>query len=42
VDAATHAAVDGLVVSQDLGNLRLAGKGDWTHVFNVVAARSAS
>jgi adenylate cyclase len=39
VDATTHDAVDGLVTSQDLGNLRLAGKGDWTHVFNVVAAR---
>lgn len=39
VDAATHQAVEGHVISQDLGNLRLAGKGDWTHVFNVVARR---
>ena len=37
VDAATHDAVRDLVVSQDLGSLRLAGKGDWTPTFNILA-----
>ena len=36
VDDATHEAVRDLVVSQDLGSLRLAGKGDWISVFNVL------
>jgi class 3 adenylate cyclase len=36
VDEATHSAVAGFVVSQDLGTLRLAGKGDWVRAFNVV------
>ena len=26
-----------LVTSQDLGSLRLAGKGDWVRAFNVLA-----
>jgi adenylate cyclase len=39
VDAPTHDAVDELFLTQDLGNLRLAGKGDWTHVYNVIANR---
>lgn len=28
-----------LVISQDLGSLRLAGKEDWVHAFNVLALR---
>jgi adenylate cyclase len=36
VDEPTHEAVRALVSSQDLGSLRLAGKGDWVHTFNVV------
>ena len=39
VDAATHDAVSDLVVSQDLGSLRLAGKGDWTPAFNILALK---
>jgi class 3 adenylate cyclase len=39
VDAATHAAVDGSVLSQDLGNVRLAGKGDWIPVFSILGRR---
>ena len=35
IDEATHNAVRDRVVSQDLGSLRLAGKGDWISVFNV-------
>lgn len=35
VDEATHDAVRGLVQSQDLGSLRLAGKGDWVPAFNI-------
>jgi adenylate cyclase len=37
VDLPTHEAVSGFVVSQDLGSLRLAGKGDWVRAFNVLA-----
>jgi class 3 adenylate cyclase len=37
IDAATHDAVDRLFKSQDLGSLRLAGKGDWVQAYNVVA-----
>ena len=29
--------VHDLVVSQDLGSLRLAGKGEWVRAFNVLA-----
>jgi adenylate cyclase len=36
VDAATHDAVSGLVTSQDLGSLRLSGKGDWVPAFNIL------
>jgi class 3 adenylate cyclase len=36
IDLATHDAVRGLVV-QDLGSLRLAGKGAWVRAFNVIA-----
>jgi adenylate cyclase len=36
VDEATHELVRDRVVSQDLGSLRLAGKGEWVSVFNVV------
>jgi len=47
VDEPTHDAVRDLVASQDLGSLRLAGKGDWVRAFNVLglaptaAARTA-
>ena len=37
VDEATHSAVASRVIAQDLGTLRLAGKGDWVRTFNVVA-----
>jgi class 3 adenylate cyclase len=37
VDEATHDAVRDVVVAQDLGSLRLAGKGDWVRAFNVLA-----
>jgi class 3 adenylate cyclase len=36
VDALTHEAVHDLFSSQDLGHLRLAGKGDWTQVFSIL------
>jgi adenylate cyclase len=36
IDQATHDAVAELVVSQDLGDLRLAGKGGWVRTFNVI------
>jgi class 3 adenylate cyclase len=36
IDQATHEAVQGMVVAQDLGSLRLAGKGDWVRAFNVL------
>jgi class 3 adenylate cyclase len=39
IDEPTHTAVRELVHSQDLGNLRLAGKGDWLRVFNVIELR---
>jgi adenylate cyclase len=37
IDETTHAAVQGQVLAQDLGSLRLAGKGDWVRAFNVLA-----
>lgn len=37
IDLATHEAVRDLVIAQDLGSLRLAGKGDWVRAFNVIA-----
>ena len=30
-----------LVVSQDLGSLRLAGKGDWIRAFNILALKDS-
>jgi adenylate cyclase len=39
VDAATHEAVSALVVSQDLGSLRLSGKGEWVPAFNILQLR---
>jgi adenylate cyclase len=36
VDEPTHDTVRALVISQDLGSLRLAGKGDWVRAFNVL------
>jgi adenylate cyclase len=42
VDEPTHDAVRELVTSQDLGSLRLAGKGDWVHTFNVVGLRATA
>ena len=41
VDERTHEHVAGLVASQDLGSLRLAGKSDWVHAFNVLALQPA-
>ncbi|MEO6714692.1 MAG: response regulator [Mycobacteriales bacterium] len=40
IDEPTHAAVLDLVTTQDLGSLRLAGKGDWVRAFNVLALKS--
>ena len=37
VDQTTHDAVRDIVVMQDLGTLRLYGKTDWVHAFNVIA-----
>jgi class 3 adenylate cyclase len=37
VDEPTHEQVRDIVASQDLGSLRLAGKSDWVHAFNVLA-----
>ena len=42
VDEPTHEAVRGFVVAQDLGSLRLAGKGDWVRAFNVLALERTS
>jgi class 3 adenylate cyclase len=39
VDVATHDAVRHLVTSQDLGSLRLAGKGDWVPAFNILGLK---
>jgi len=36
IDEPTHDAVEDVVVMQDLGNLRLDGKGDWVRAFNVI------
>jgi class 3 adenylate cyclase len=41
VDEATHDAVQSQVMSQDLGSLRLAGKGDWIRAFNVMGISEA-
>lgn len=37
IDDATHRVVSDLVTVQDLGSLRLAGKGEWVHAYNVLA-----
>jgi class 3 adenylate cyclase len=39
IDEATHDAVKALVLSQDLGSLRLAGKEAWVRTFNVLGLR---
>ena len=39
IDEATYAAVSDVVQVQDLGSLRLAGKGAWVQAYNVIAAR---
>jgi class 3 adenylate cyclase len=36
IDEATHAVVSDLVQVQDLGTLRLAGKGDWVQAYSVI------
>jgi adenylate cyclase len=40
VDAATHKSVSDLVLSQELGSLRLAGKGEWIPAFNILALKA--
>ena len=42
VDEATHDALQPLVMPQDLGSLRLAGKGDWIRAFNLIGISEAS
>jgi adenylate cyclase len=37
IDQATHQVVGDIVSVQDLGSLRLAGKGDWVQAYNVLA-----
>jgi adenylate cyclase len=37
IDGATHGGIARLFRTQDLGSLRLAGKGDWVQAYNVVA-----
>ena len=39
VDEHTHLETQQLVLSQDLGSLRLAGKGDWVPTYNIVRLR---
>jgi adenylate cyclase len=39
IDEGTYAAVKDLVRTQDLGSLRLAGKGDWVQAYNVVGSQ---
>ncbi|MFN2520272.1 MAG: adenylate/guanylate cyclase domain-containing protein [Candidatus Limnocylindria bacterium] len=41
IDEATNDSVRGQVLVQDLGSLRLAGKGDWVRAFNVLALAGA-
>lgn len=41
VDEPTHDAVREIVTSQDLGSLRLAGKGDWVRTFAILALAPA-
>lgn len=42
IDEPTHNAVSDLVVSQDLGSLRLAGKGEWVRTFAVISLAPAT
>jgi adenylate cyclase len=42
IDEATHAAVRERVLTQDLGTLRLTGKGDWVQTFSVLAPLPAT
>jgi adenylate cyclase len=42
IDEPTHDAVSDLVVSQDLGSLRLAGKGEWVRTFAVISLAPAA
>ena len=42
VDELTHERVSAIVASQDLGSLRLAGKSDWVHAFNVLALQTVA
>ncbi|MDP9270951.1 MAG: response regulator [Chloroflexota bacterium] len=42
MDEPTHDAVSELVVSQDLGSLRLAGKGEWVRTFAVISLAPAA
>jgi class 3 adenylate cyclase len=37
IDEATHEVVGDKALAQDLGTLRLAGHGDWLHVWNVIS-----
>lgn len=41
IDEATYEAVGDLVACQDLGSLRLTGKGEWVRAFNVLALQTA-
>ncbi len=41
IDQATHRVVADLVSVQDLGSLRLAGKGQWVQAYNVLASAPA-
>ena len=41
IDEPTHAIVDGLVQAQDLGSLRLTGKGAWVQAYNVLGLAHA-
>ncbi len=38
IDEPTHVAVSDLVTVQDLGSLRLAGKGEWVQAYNVLGS----
>jgi len=42
VDASTHSIVKDFVISQDLGSLRLAGKGEWVQAFNIVGLKPSA
>jgi class 3 adenylate cyclase len=40
-DEPTYRAVESRVIAQDLGTLRLAGKGDWTQTYSILAAKES-